>query len=276
MSVNTPVVDRVPRYPGRVRLNPVSGQPNVYDMTRADQPSAAGTPINKALLDQKAYTLTNNATVYVAPNGNDTTGKGTSAAPYKTIQRAVNDIPKCLGGFHALVDIAEGTYPERVTVSGFSGGRITLGVEGRAVTVNGLYVLASSVVRVNISNLAPKESETAFYVGAASDVLVLSPITINGASVATNGLGVEQYSTLAAIGSAVTVNNCLNTAVLALTGGKVTLGSIAGSSASGAAMRADSGAVITYVVRSITTPTEQITAGGGRIYSGSQTNVPIY
>ena len=157
MGVNTPVVDRVPRYPGRVRLNPVTGQPNVYDMVRADQPTEAGTPLNKALLDQKAYTLTSNVTVYVSPSGNDTTGKGTSASPYRTIQRAVNDIPKCLGGFHAAVDIAAGTYPERVTVSGFKGGRITLGVEGRAVTVNGITVMSSSLVRVNISNITSTE-----------------------------------------------------------------------------------------------------------------------
>lgn len=42
--------DRTPRYPGRVKLVPVSGQTNVYDMTRADSPTQEGTPINKATL----------------------------------------------------------------------------------------------------------------------------------------------------------------------------------------------------------------------------------
>lgn len=42
--------DRIPTYPGRVKLIPVAGQPNVYDMVRADAPSEAGTPINKATL----------------------------------------------------------------------------------------------------------------------------------------------------------------------------------------------------------------------------------
>ena len=42
--------DRVPTYPGRVILTPVDGQPNTYDMERADQPTQAGTPINKATL----------------------------------------------------------------------------------------------------------------------------------------------------------------------------------------------------------------------------------
>ena len=39
--------DRVPLYPGRVKLTPVAGQENVYDMVRADQPTQEGTPLNK-------------------------------------------------------------------------------------------------------------------------------------------------------------------------------------------------------------------------------------
>lgn len=42
--------DRVPLYPGRVTLTPVSGQANTYDLTRADQPTQQGTPLNKASL----------------------------------------------------------------------------------------------------------------------------------------------------------------------------------------------------------------------------------
>ena len=42
--------DRVPVYPGRVKLVPVAGQENVYDMTRADQPTQEGDPLNKATL----------------------------------------------------------------------------------------------------------------------------------------------------------------------------------------------------------------------------------
>lgn len=42
--------DRIPLYPGRVKLNPVSGQANTFDLTRADQPTQEGTPLNKASL----------------------------------------------------------------------------------------------------------------------------------------------------------------------------------------------------------------------------------
>lgn len=43
--------DRVPTYPGRVKLVPVAGQANTYDMVRADAPMVEGTPVNKALFD---------------------------------------------------------------------------------------------------------------------------------------------------------------------------------------------------------------------------------
>ena len=45
------VKDRIPTYPGRVKLIPVAGQANTYDLVRADEPIEAGTPINKALFE---------------------------------------------------------------------------------------------------------------------------------------------------------------------------------------------------------------------------------
>lgn len=42
--------DRIPLYPGRVKMTPVAGQANTYDMVRADDPTQAGTPLNKASL----------------------------------------------------------------------------------------------------------------------------------------------------------------------------------------------------------------------------------
>lgn len=39
--------DRVPLYPGRVRLTPVSGQENIYDIVRSDEPTQEGDPLSK-------------------------------------------------------------------------------------------------------------------------------------------------------------------------------------------------------------------------------------
>lgn len=42
--------NREPKYPGRVKLIPVAGEPNVYDMVRADEPIQKGDPLNAATL----------------------------------------------------------------------------------------------------------------------------------------------------------------------------------------------------------------------------------
>jgi hypothetical protein len=48
------MTDRVPTYPGRVKMIPVEGEVNTYDMQRADSPVEEGTPLNKASLLQDA------------------------------------------------------------------------------------------------------------------------------------------------------------------------------------------------------------------------------
>ena len=45
------IVDRVPKYAGRIKLTPVSGQPDLFTMIRADEPIVEGTPLDKATLD---------------------------------------------------------------------------------------------------------------------------------------------------------------------------------------------------------------------------------
>ena len=42
--------DRISKYPGRVKLIPVGGAENTYTVTRADEPTEEGTPLNKATL----------------------------------------------------------------------------------------------------------------------------------------------------------------------------------------------------------------------------------
>ena len=51
------VIDRIPTHPGRVKLVPVEGQENTFDMVRADEPIEVGTPINKALFDSMQDTI---------------------------------------------------------------------------------------------------------------------------------------------------------------------------------------------------------------------------
>lgn len=279
MAFKIPVLDRVPTYPGRVKLTPVTGKANTYDMVRADEPVEVGTPIDKALLDNKAYTLTHNATVYVnGSTGNDETGDGSSAAPFKTIQAGVNSLPKILGGFHAMIDIADGTYLERVTIDSFQGGRLTLGAVGKTVTALGVSVLSSNTVRLNIARLQTMtdDESTLLYVGAGSNVLVLSPLSIDGVGHASMGIGVEQNSTLAAIGSAVEVSNTTQNAIHVLSGSRATFGAITGTGNGGVGLRANAGSILTYVSNTMEAATATMATGGGKIYSGAQSNLPLY
>ena len=45
------IVDRVPTHKGRIKLTPVSGSPDFFDMERADEPTVEGTPLDKAAFD---------------------------------------------------------------------------------------------------------------------------------------------------------------------------------------------------------------------------------
>lgn len=43
--------DRIPTHPGRIKLLPVEGQQDLFDMTKADEAIELGTPLNKAAFD---------------------------------------------------------------------------------------------------------------------------------------------------------------------------------------------------------------------------------
>lgn len=43
--------DRLPKYPGRVKMTPVPGQMDVFEMVRMDEPTEHGTPLDKATFD---------------------------------------------------------------------------------------------------------------------------------------------------------------------------------------------------------------------------------
>ncbi len=269
MSVNTPVVDRAPRYPGRVRLTPVSGQPNVYDMTRADQPSHTGTPINKKLLDQKAYTLTKNVTLYVSPNGNDTTGNGTSTAPYKTINKALSTIPKCLGGFTATVNVAAGTYNENVTIQHFGNGNIAItGVDGAAVTVSSMLV--DNVKSLEINNIALNISGGFLHL-IGSTVRVLSPFSASGAQ-----YGVyASYFSNAVFTNTVTINNTTANAVISTNCSSVYVQRLAGTG-NNVALASTRGSICSFGTNESASAILYYVVEGGRILAGSQASIPSY
>lgn len=269
MALKTQVVDRVSTYPGRITLRSpgATSGGTTYDLVRADSPTTEGTPINAALFNQKAYTLTEDATIYVSTEGNDGSGDGTSVAPYKTVQKAIDSIPKCLGGFHAQIDIAAGTYEEAVTLDGFYGGRLTLGVSGRTAVLRGITVMSSDGIRINIaqvkrSSVSPTNLVHADY---GSNVSIVGDIIIHGESGAVTGLSASRGSVIST-GSTVDVRSCTNTAIHASGGSRIAVGAIIGNvPSSGRILRADMGGVISYSSSTLSGGLGSSSASGGRI-----------
>ncbi len=55
--------------------------------------------------------------LYVATTGSDVTGDGSQANPYRTIQHAVDQVPKILVNTW-IIHVADGVYRERVNIYG--------------------------------------------------------------------------------------------------------------------------------------------------------------
>ena len=274
------VKDRIPTYPGRVKLTPVAGQANTYDMVRADSPVEPGTPINKALLDSKANVLTADITLYVnGSTGNDSTGDGSSAKPFKTVQKAVDSLPKLLNTHTATISIAAGWYVENLQINGFQGGTLVLGDDGVSVALSSIWVVSSSFVQINITTIL-NSNNGGLIAHQGSHVEIRSELAIDlggnyniGISATTGsvvGFTTDLFDMLG-----VDVSNCGFAAIYAGTGAKVHLSNVSGSG-SAVGFRAEEGGVITYGTSTLKATTVNVTTKGGRIYSGSQTSIPKY
>lgn len=156
--------DRVSLYPGRVKLEPVAGQANLYDLTRADQPTQEGTPLNKASLlkDTTAALL----------------GLGTDAVPDDAFVALV--FGQGVYGYRVRVQLADGTPVEGATVSGIqplTGSTLVTGADG---TVLGKSASASVTIGCTspyIDQKAPA-AQTVTKTGTITDVtLTLENVT---------------------------------------------------------------------------------------------------
>ena len=247
MAFKIKVEDRVPTYPGRVKLVKVSGTTDTYTLTRDDMPITEGTPINKVLFDHKADTLTENVIVYVSTTGSDATGLGTIDSPFATIQKAVNALPKHLGGYTAEISVGFGTYAERVIVDGFSGGKLVVGRPGDVFTINGIEIANCTLVETNIYHIerATGSSKPLFLVTGGGNVVVVSNMSLNGLDMGVTGVIVERGSHFV-VGSNITltVNNCAVT-VFAQWCSFASIGQITGSG-NMLGMAAAQGGIVSY------------------------------
>ena len=179
------------------------------------------------ILDLHGKFLHNNVIATVSPSGNDTTGNGTSSAPFKTFARALSAVPKNLNGQTVTIDVVAGSYAEIVNISDFSGGEIVLSAAtGAAVSITGLIVencnvliqgmnltVGSSGIFVGTNGLLFSATSNITVSSAAEAVTlryggrleVTTTLTVNNA---TRALQV-QYNALASVATLAGTNNTI-------------------------------------------------------------------
>lgn len=273
MALKIDVNDRVPTYPGRVTLTPVEGLNHTYDMLRADEPLVDGTPINKELFDNKAYTLVEDSIVYVASTGDDEIGDGSVEAPFKTIQRAIDAIPKHLGGHTAEISIGSGIYAERITVDGFTSGRLVIGTSDEVFIINGIDIINSSFVETNIYQIekATGSTKSLFVATEGSNVLVNRNMILDGISADVMGMVAERGSRIATgTGVTITVNNC-NATIVAQLCSHVSVDNATGDG-NIMGMWANQGSVVSYKSDSTLKMWSNVADSGGLVLTGQNSS----
>lgn len=270
MRFKIPVEDRVSTYPGRVVLNPVAGAENTFDMVRADQPINEGTQINKALFNNKSYCLTEDVLVYVTTTGSDVDGDGSVDAPFRTIQAAVDALPKHLDGHTAEIYVDFGVYDERVSVVGFSGGKLKIGQPGNVFTIKGIDIVESSFIETNIYQIEDSitGSKALFDVSCGSNVFINSDMIIDGLTQSATAMRAIDNSVISMEGGrTLTVNNC-GAAINAQKCSFVTVDELTGSDNT-FGMMAYMGSIISYNTDTLDKAWSNDANSGGLVLTGS-------
>ncbi len=205
-------------------------------------------------------------TIVVDPTGNDSTGNGTTSAPYATITKALDSIQRNLNGKVVEINIGAGTYPENVVIRGFNGvlqlyASGVVNIQSMRVEGCNIYQYGSQINfprGLTLDRGASWTGQSTMYIGGPA----YSGITVSNCST------FVQYNT-------VTISN-MTSVGLEASGGSIVYISILAGADNNTGMRADTGGTICYGSTSIAGTTQRFTNTGGRIYSGAQTNIPNY
>lgn len=121
--------------------------------------------------------LTENINIYVSTTGSDILGDGTSGNPFKTIQHAIDIVPKDLNGYNATINVAAGTYSEDITIKAFRGGAFNLYSVNKDTLINTCIInsidisVSSSYIRVNGFNIVAT-SRSAVKIYGCTNVII--------------------------------------------------------------------------------------------------------
>lgn len=96
------IVDRVPTHVGRIRLTPVTGQPNIFDMVRADEPTVEGTPLDKATFESIIQSRLTGRFYNVTPMLTLKNSTGGTTTPLPTSGWTLNGVANASTGMYAV------------------------------------------------------------------------------------------------------------------------------------------------------------------------------
>lgn len=120
--------DRVSQYPGRVKLTPVSGQENVYDMEWADGATVVGDPLNK-----NTFLTDATAALY---------GLGADAVPDDVLEQARSLISTAQSTADSVLDFKQiGT----ANLAGTQAGAITINLAHPLSSFKELLIMANGI-----------------------------------------------------------------------------------------------------------------------------------
>ena len=271
MAVNW--VDRVPTRANRVLVTPENGGTPYYaTITRADEPSVVGTPVNAANLNamQEASGLTGYKNVYVSTTGSDTSGTGSETAPYATITKAISTIPANLNGYMARIYLESGTYTENVTIQNFGNGIIALtGKPGASVTIVGLVSITNvqlmQVFEVSIN------IQSSYLSVVGSNLSVYTPFSTNGESYGVHASLLSRVVFL----DTVTINNTTGNALAATIGSTLYVERLLGSGNTNL-IACSRGSICAFGTNEASGKASYFSEKGGRILSAGQSSIPNY
>lgn len=222
--------------------------------------------------------LVGSVTLYVSPSGSDTTGNGGSTTPYATLAKALSTLPKDLNGKRVNISMAGGTYTEaRVAIDSFHNGVLFIyGTDSaHAVLNNGASVTnCSAKITMQYLDFKGTASAAGLNVQYSDSVAVM-----NGNFTGQNASG--SYVGIGALVSGmsnVLLRTCdfkyFNNAIEAHES-SVYIQLLTGST-NNLCINSVDGSIVSGGLNGLTGAALYRTSYGGRIYTGAQTNAPVY
>lgn len=241
-----------------------------YPHTEADIVFTSDKRNVQEVLDGKADILKVSRTVYVSESGNDETGDGTQNNPWRSIQKAIDNVPVINGNQEYSISVSAGKY------SGF----IAKSVSATITLAGEIFIADSRMYPVeidnsnikingneNIFNIRSDDFGALFYIhngGKINAYKTIFKLRGNG-----DGIGINIVSDSGFSQNSNISFDYIGTAISVLTNSMFYADGLYGNDV-GIGIHVEAGGRVAYDTNNIHAEIPSETASGGRIYTGAQ------